>query len=52
MSLILNRRGALAMAGVVAVRRCGLSAARVAERRVEAVAFDAFTIFDPRSVVR
>jgi 2-haloacid dehalogenase len=52
MNELLSRRDALAIAGVaagaVAVRGNTVLAA---DRRVEAVAFDAFTIFDPRSIV-
>jgi 2-haloacid dehalogenase len=47
---LLGRRGALAAAGVIAVGAGG-NAARGAGRPVEAIGFDAFTIFDPRSVV-
>jgi hypothetical protein len=43
MSLVLSRREALAAAGAVAVQG---SATFAAERGVQAVAFDAFTIFD------
>jgi 2-haloacid dehalogenase len=48
MSLVLSRREAIAAAGAVAIQG---SAAFAAERSVQAVAFDAFTIFDPRAVV-
>jgi 2-haloacid dehalogenase len=48
MSLVLSRREALVAAGAMAVQG---SAAFSAERWVQGVAFDAFTIFDPRSVV-
>jgi 2-haloacid dehalogenase len=48
MNLIFSRRQALAAAGAVAFQG---GVAFAAERRVQAVAFDAFTIFDPRAVV-
>ena len=51
MRMPLSRRRALAMAGIAAASALGAARARGAELQVEAVGFDAFTIFDPRSTI-
>jgi len=52
---MLNRRELLAASGgaaATAVALDALTAARAADARRQAIGFDAFTIFDPRSIVR
>jgi 2-haloacid dehalogenase len=51
MPLLLSRRGVLAITGAIAARASCLNMVYGAERSIEAVGFDAFTIFDPRSIV-
>ena len=51
MRMPLSRRRALAMAGIAAASALGAARAHGAELQVEAVGFDAFTIFDPRSII-
>jgi 2-haloacid dehalogenase len=51
MPLLLSRRDALAITGAIAGRACRPTMVFGAERSIEAVGFDAFMIFNPRSIV-
>jgi 2-haloacid dehalogenase len=51
MPLLLSRRGGLAITGAIAARACCPNMVYGAERSTEAVGFDAFAVFDPRSII-
>jgi 2-haloacid dehalogenase len=49
--MLLSRRHALAIVGATVAGAVRPTGARASARRIEAIAFDAFTVFDPRSIV-